>query len=377
MQAALLARGLRSRGHQCSILCRADGEFGRRMKQEGFNVHLFPKRGRSPVALLKIRQTLRQLKPDVIHANDAHALTASGIASLGLSVPMEVAARRVDFPLRSPRRYTWFSHGLICVSNAVARICEASGVNHNLLHVVHDGVDPAYAQSGSRSNGRNSLGLKNEPLLLTVAKLTDHKGHRYLLDALPSVLEANPTAVIAFAGDGELRELLQRQAAELGVQSNVRFLGYRNDVNDLLAAADLVIQPSHMEGLCSSLIDAMLAARPIVASHAGGIPDLLEVNEGAAQVGWLVPPKSPESLANAINEALADQTAAQRRGLDARERALQKFTADNMVDATLATYRRIAEGLNLTPDRQAAFDALPSLPSTATSAGSATDKSAA
>lgn len=342
-QAALLAQGLRDRGHACSILARAGGEFARRMADDGFDVRTFPGSGRSPKAVMAIREALRSVAPDVVHANDSHALTGGALGAMGLSIPLRVAARRVDFPVRSRLRYRYLSHGLLCVSSAVAEVCASAGLPASMLYVVHDGVDPAFAASGARVVGRQSLQLAAEqPLLLTVAKLTDHKGHRYLLDAMPAILKAHPNVVLALAGDGELREELERQVTELGIGESVRFLGFRNDVANLLAAADIVVQPSHLEGLCSSLIDAMLASRPIVASAAGGIPDLLSTATGEPQVAWLTPTKSSQHLSDAICDSLADRPAALVRGQRANERAMQLFTAERMVGATIAAYADIA-----------------------------------
>ena len=342
-QAALLAEGLQQLGHRCSLVCLEGGEFARRM-QARFEVHTIPKPVRSPLSIYRVRRILEQLKPDILHANDAHGLTVGGIASLGLSVPIRVAARRVDFQLRSPQRYRTLCDGMVCVSSAVADICHSSGIPREQLHVVHDGVEPAFAESGSRSRGRDALQLsERQRLLLTVAKLTDHKGHRYLLEALPDLVRQYPDLVVAFAGDGELREELETHARQLNVEHAVRFLGYRHDVNDLLAASDLIVQPSHMEGLCSSLIDAMLAARPIVATRAGGIPDLLDVSDRETKVAWLVAPRDPQALGTAIREAIEDTQQAIDRGLAARERALRLFTAKQMVEQTLQAYEQIAQ----------------------------------
>lgn len=343
-QAALLATGLSERGHDVHILARAGGAFEERMRAKGYPVVAFNGRGRSPRALWQLRQSLLQMRPDVVHANDAHALTASGLASWRLPVPLRVAARRVDFPLRSRWRYQHLADGLLCVSTSVAQVCEAGGLDPTNLHIVHDGVAPEFAASGIRARGRQSLRLVDEErLLLTVAKLTDHKGHTYLLQALPELLQRYPKIVVAFAGDGELRESLEQEAAARGVAPHVRFLDYRHDIPDLLAAADVIVQPSHLEGLCSSLIDAMLAARPIVASAAGGIPDLVSERPEEAPVAWLVPPKSPTALVTALEQVLADPTEAQARGSRARQRALREFTADHMVDQTLDAYRTIAD----------------------------------
>jgi glycosyltransferase involved in cell wall biosynthesis len=213
-----------------------------------------------------------------------------------------------------------------------------------MLRVVHDGVEPGRVRSGDRQRGRQSLGLADDqPLLLTVAKLTDHKGHRFLLDAMPEVIGKMPNITLAVAGDGELLETLRQQAQRLDIVPHVRFLGYRSDVPDLVHAADVFVLPSHMEGLCSTLIDVMLAGRTIVATTAGGIPDLLGDGTEPEPVSWTVPPRDAPALARAILKALASPETSAAMRERARRRAEQLFTADCMVEATLAVYR---EGLS-------------------------------
>jgi L-malate glycosyltransferase len=340
-QARLLAAGLRQRGLRCVIIAQRDGDFLARMRVEGFETVAFAGGGQSPTGLWQIRRALKRLRPDVLHYNDSHAMTAGGLAAVGLGIPRRIAARRVDFPLHSPRPYRWFADRVICVSQAVKDVCRESGLPETMLRVVHDGVDPARMAAGDRQRGRQSLGLADDqPLLLCVAKLTDHKGHRFLLDALLLVIQERPNVVLALAGDGELRKTLQSQADRLGILPHVRFLGFRYDVPDLVHAADLFVLPSHMEGLCSTLIDVMLVGRPIVTTAAGGIPDLVGRDEsGDEPVAWLVPPRDGPPLARAILAALASPERCAEMQVRARERAMRRFTADRMVESTLAVYR--------------------------------------
>ncbi len=224
-----------------------------------------------------------------------------------------------------------------------------------MLRVVHDGVDPDRVGGGDRRRGRCSLGVsKDQLLLVTIAKLTDCKGHRFLLEALPAVIEKHPGLTVAFAGDGELREPLEQQARRLGVEQHVRFLGYRHDVPDLIQAADLYVHPSHQEGLCSTIIEAMLAGRTIVTTVAGGIPDLVggeplpsplaplpEVEGKRGPVAWTVPPCNSAALAEAILRALASPQTCATMQERARRRAEELFAAECMVEATLAVYREV------------------------------------
>ena len=341
-QAALLAEGLRQRGHAVSVLARQEGAFAERMTAAGFDVATFTGRGRSLLALWQIRRELRHLRPDVLFYNDAHSLSAGSLATLRIKLPVRIAARRVDFPIRSAARYQACDR-VICVSRAISAVCRAGGITAEKLRVVHDGVDPARPRSGHRDRGRLKLGLATQQsLLLTVAKLTDHKGHAFLLEAMPAVLRRHPQTVLALAGDGELTAPLQAQAERLGIVGHVRFLGFRDDVPDLLAAADVFVMPSHLEGLNTSIIDAMFAAKPIVTTTAGGIPDLVAADSATGgPVAWLVPPRDPAALAEALLDALRSPKKAAVLAELACRRAEQHFTADHMVDGMLAVIDEI------------------------------------
>jgi glycosyltransferase involved in cell wall biosynthesis len=345
VQAALLAEGLRQRGHRCLIIARRDGEIATRLASQRFPVATFAGRGRSPVALWQVRRFLRGFRPDVLHYNDPHAMRAGGYASIGLQIPVRVAARRVDFRLKSVGSYRAFCDGLICVSRAVADVCRSAGFPDSKLHLVHDGVDPLRMQAGDRLRGRQSLSLaEDRKLVLCVAKLTDHKGHRFLLEALPTVVRQHPDLVVALAGDGKLRPELESQAGQLGLSNHVRFLGYRSDVHDLMAAADVLAVPSHMEGLCSSIIDAMLSGCPVVGTCAGGIPDLMGCptsEAGDAEYGWMVPPRNPPALACVLSRVLDSPDVARDRAEAARRRAWDQFTNASMVDQTIDVYERL------------------------------------
>lgn len=341
-QVALLVRGLRQRGHHCLVLAHADSIVEQRMRAEGFDVRTFPGRGRTLRGILTVRSHLQKFQADVVYMNDPHAVTACWLALWGLPKPIRVAARRVDFPIRARRRYREGCDKIFCVSRAVARVCDSAGLATQ-VELLHEGCDPAHIEQGQRDRGRVALGLQSEQLmLLTVAKLTDHKGHAYLLDALPAVIQRFPRVVTVFAGDGELRGTLEARARQLGVASHVRFLGYRHDIPDLLAAADLFVLPSHLEGLCTSLIDAMLAEKPIVTTTAGGIPDLVG-NRGADDpaVAWMVAPRDSWQLTTAILEAISDPQRRADRAYRGRLRARRCFTADRMVDNTVRALRNL------------------------------------
>jgi len=342
-QGALLARGLRRRGHRCLVLARSASEFAARMAAEGFEVLSFAGKGRNPLAVCQIRSHLRRVRHHVLHYNDPHAITAAGLASLGLGIPARVAARHLSFPIRSPFRYRMLCDRVLGVSHAVVRACRQSGIPAQSLRVVHGGIDPARIAPGDRARVRAALGIAEAcPVLLTVAQLVECKGHAILLQALPSILHQYPGLQWVLAGDGPLRASLESQARQWAVGTAMRLLGHRPDVPDLMAAADLFVLPSLAEALPVTLMEAMLARCPIVTTTAGGIPDL--TGDGELQggpVAWTVPPADPQALATAILEALGNGPLRQGRAERGRQRVLGHFTADRMVEATLAVYREV------------------------------------
>ncbi|HWC89448.1 MAG TPA: glycosyltransferase, partial [Pirellulales bacterium] len=357
-QAALLIAGLASRGHRSLVLARAGGEFAQRMAAVGVECGTFAGGGRNPGALWQLRRQLAAWRPDVVHFHDAHALSGGGLACWRLPIAARIVSRKVMFPVRHAWRYRQFADRVICVSQAVAECCRASGLPADRLRVVYDGLDPALVEAASRARGRESVRVSpDELLMLSVGSLSNVKGHRHLLAALRSVVAMYPQVRLAIAGDGPLEESLRRRANELGLAGVVRFLGYRRDVPDLVRAADLFVLPSLMEGMCSTLIDVMIARCPIVASAVGGVPEVLGANASTAPapvatapiapvsnvqpLGRLVPPADEAALATAICESiagLADSAAQLNR---AREHALRHFTAERMVEATLSVYRDV------------------------------------
>jgi len=345
-QVHLLAGELCNRGQRVHILARRGGELARRIKDDGFSVSEFAGNGRNPLALWQIRRHLRRIRPDVLQFNDPHALTAAGLASAGLGIPVRVAMRHVSLPIRAPWRFRAFSDRVVCVSHAVADVCLAAGIPPEMVQVVFASTDPQRIRAGNRRNGRLAAGLDDDrPMILVVASLKRHKGHSFLFDAMPPVFNRYPNVCLVLAGDGEQKQSLQDQASRLRIDDRVRFLGYRRDVPDLIRAADLLVLPSYAgEGLPVTLMDAMFAGVPVVTTTAGGIPDLTESDDPHGEpVAWVVPPRNSAALTAAIIEALDSPEQRTVRADRARQRAEQLFTPDHMVDAFLSVYREVIE----------------------------------
>lgn len=337
-QLRLLVVGAHERGHMVRVAARQGGEFERRLHSAGVEVVPLPGSPRGLRSWWALRRAIASFRPDVLHANDSHALAVARWACLGLPRMVRVHARRVLFPIRSASKYRWCDR-VVCVSHAIAQVCRAGGIPDSHITVVHEGVTPERVASGDRDRGRATLGLPpTTPVVLCVAQLAAYKGHRYLLDAWPAVLAAHPNAHLLLAGDGPLRDELATQIDRLAIRDSVRLLGYRSDVPDLLAACDLFTLASPEEGLGTSVLDAMFAQRAVVTTNAGGIPEMLGTGPDRAQRGWLVPPRDSVALGSALSAALGDPAACTSRATAARDHALTHFTNDVMVNRSLELF---------------------------------------
>lgn len=342
-QVLLSALGMAARGHEVRLACRSGGALAERARAEGVPTSTVGFRGDLwPPGIVPLARLVRSFRPDVVQLHDPHAVTAGLLALRLVPGPAAVATRRVDFPLRGPfSRRKYRSCGrVIAVSRAIAGVLEQGGLRSDRLRVVYEGVPDRPAAAGGEEALR-SLGIpEGAPVIGNVAALTDHKDHRTLIRAAALVLERAPRARFVIFGEGELRGSLEREAAALGLGGRCVFAGFRSDLDRLLPALTLFCLSSRLEGLGTSLLDAMCFGVTIVATAAGGIPEAVE--DGAT--GRLVVPGDPAALAAALVELLQDEGRRRALGAAGRRRFEQRFSADRMVDETLRVYRELLPG---------------------------------
>jgi len=184
---------------------------------------------------------------------------------------------------------------------------------------------------------RAALGVGSAPLAVSVGRLMAQKGLDILLAACPDLIAACPSARVLIVGDGPLRKKLEAQAVALGVQEHVKFTGYRTDIPAILAAADVFVLASRYEGLPYTVLEAMAARKPVVATNVTGSRDAVVPGE----TGFLVPPEDPPALARAVLRLLADPQTARRMGEAGRRHVEQHFTVTQMVAETCNLYERL------------------------------------
>jgi glycosyltransferase involved in cell wall biosynthesis len=348
-QVLLTVNGLRSIGHRATLVAHPNGELRRRAAESLDLIPLAPRTEMDLSAAWRFSRLVRRLKPDVIHAHDPHGIAMASLAlSFGAGAahpgrpPVLVASRRVDFHLKGNSFSRWKHRQVDCfiaASEAIRQMLVADGVPASSTVTVHEGIDVDHVRAAPPVNVHEAFWLPHHaPVVGNVAALVPHKGQRYLVEAAHLVVQDMPDVRFVILGEGELREHLERQVHEHRLEKHVLLPGFRTDVLGCIKGFDLFAMSSVTEGLGTSLLDAMACARPIVATRAGGIPEI--VDDGVT--GRLVPPRDAHALARAIVELLRDEAARGRMGAAGYERVRERFTVDRMVAETAAVYARVA-----------------------------------
>ncbi len=305
---ASIGSELRHLGHSVSCIVRHGGEAEQRVHDSGAVIlHTTKKRGSNVADWLAIRNVLRRWSPDVVVLNDSHAvpLVGSAVWFARRPRPLRLAMKHTIFRLNSQLKYRLLSDKLICVSQAAMQTVLDGGLPAGHAVVIHGGCHPVISNADVLQEVRIEFGISPDQfLIVAVGSLLPIKGHRELIDAIGLLPTSSPPSFILIAGEGEERSALEQQLVDRGLSAQVRLLGYRNDAQRLLDAADLVVHPSHAEGLSLVLIQAQMLGKPIVATAVGGTKEVLAVGNPECS-SWIAQPNNPRSLADQITLAQA------------------------------------------------------------------------
>jgi glycosyltransferase involved in cell wall biosynthesis len=339
-----LARGLATKGHRQWVVGQPGSPLLDRASKEGLEtVSLGMPWEFSLPAIIRLVRFFRQNGIHVVHMHTSHAGTLGGIASKIAKVKVKVISRRVDFSIRNnlfrKLKYEWGANRIIAISEGIRDVLVKDGINPSRIVVIRSGIDLSrFDPALSPATFRKEIGVDlTTPLIGNIAHFADHKGHRYLIEAAREVMASLPGARFVLVGEGELKKSIEELVARLGLEKAVILTGFRTDIPAILAALDLFVLSSHLEGLCTSVMDAMAMGIAVVATRTGGVPEVVE--DGVT--GLLVPPRDPGALAGAIVRMIKDATLRQRMGRAGRERVVARFSARAMVDETETLYYQI------------------------------------
>jgi glycosyltransferase involved in cell wall biosynthesis len=290
------------------------------------------------LGLARLIHRVAAFRPDVIHGYLMTGGLFAALAGRACGVPEVVVAKRNVDAFETPRQRAAhrFAHRLAtrvtAVSRTVARSAEALGVPPQRITVIPNGVDAARYAPPATTGGNGHV-----PVIGSVGCLAPRKDYATLIDALAHLDRAGRRFEALLVGDGPERAALEARARAVGIGDRVRFAGESREVARLLPTMDVFVLPSREEGIANALLEAMAAGRPVVATAVGGTPEVV----AAGETGWLVPPGSPEALAEALAEALEPGEAA-RRGLAARRAVIERMGLPSMVGAHERFYVSIA-----------------------------------
>jgi glycosyltransferase involved in cell wall biosynthesis len=259
----------------------------------------------------------------------------------GFSFNRPLSPRMKRFYISLERFAARADHLIIAVNEQQRRMAVEFGVDRPAkLRTVHNGIDLRAFEWGDREATRGKLGFDESALLVgAVGRLAPQKGFTYLIRALPLVLAAAPEVHLVIVGDGPLKAELEREAYRAGVSEHVHLLGFRRDISNLLGAFDIFAQPSLWEGLSISLIEALAAGKPVVATDIEGNREVVDHGE----TGLLVRPADPDAFAEGLIALLLDRSLAKRFGDCAPRVALKRFSEERMVAEILAAYDGLPE----------------------------------
>jgi glycosyltransferase involved in cell wall biosynthesis len=344
-QVLLTVLGMRALGHRAMLVAHAEGELRQRAREGLELIALAPRTEMDLSAAWRLSRLIKQLGPDVVHAHDPHGVAMAALAlsmSTQLAKPPLVAARRVDFHLKGNALSRWKYRQVdcfICASEAVRRMLVADGVPAARAVTVHEGIDLGHVDAAPAADLHADLWLPHgSPIVGNVAALVPHKGQRHLIEAAAIVVTRVPDARFVIAGEGELRPVLERQIKEHHLEKHVFLAGFRPDILSVHKGFDIFVMSSVTEGLGTSLLDAMACGKPIVATTAGGMPEVVE--DGAT--GLVVPPRDHQAMAAAIVKLLTSPDLRARMGAAGLARGRARFSVERMVQDTLEIYRRVA-----------------------------------
>ncbi len=358
-QVRLLLRELsREPGIDVRLVTRRGSQLAERVLAAGGFVHGVPWTAALDLrAWWFLRRFIWSFRPDIVHVHDGHGLSVTraalwdmtrpaGIPAFLLdpltrwrrkqtapwqdedwNTPLLIGHRRVDFHVR--RGSSWRRvPRIVAVSEAVKRVLVEDGIDRRDVTVIVDGVDPDEIRTNATQllNIRARLGLPPQtPLAVNVAALVDHKDHLTLIRAAAEARQPSPELHWAIAGEGKCRHVLEAEIARLGLGDRVHLLGYTPAADALINEADVFVMSSKEEGLGSVILNALALGKPVVATAAGGIPEILAP-------AALVPIGDAAALARRVVATLRSP---------APTSLPDRFTAKSMAQATLALYRSL------------------------------------
>jgi glycosyltransferase involved in cell wall biosynthesis len=338
-----LATGMKKRGHHVYIAS-SGGDLIMKFTKQGIIFVPIPIRTKkecSPkilFSILKLSKFIKNNAIDIVHSN-SRTTQVLGYLLESRTKAAHIFTCHGFFKNRLSRRlFPCWGKANIAISDQVREhLVKDLNADEKNIFVIYNGIDIEKFRStenGQRQTGKMKFGLGEGPVIGIIARLSDVKGHIYLVKAMESVLESFPTAQLVILGEGKTREELVKVVKILGIEKHVFFIDEIDDTGNALSAMDLFVMPSLREGLGLALMEAMASGLPVIGSDIGGIRSLIKHRLN----GLLVKPASASELSQAILELLHNPDTAKSLGERARAFINENFSQEQMVFKTEELY---------------------------------------
>ncbi len=342
-QTLLVARELTRLGHHCTIAAREGEPLALRAAAVGLPVvTVHPWSELAGLTALRLRRVIRRENIEIVHAQAAHAVTLAVLASIGTHAKV-VVTRHLSKRLRGNAATRWKYRNIdaiLAVSNAAADSLVASGIDRNVIQVVPGGVELDRDAAPAGEDTLAALGVPHGvPLAVMVGALVPQKDPLTFVRATAIARRQVPNLHALLVGDGELRAAIESEIAALDLSDVVHLAGFREGVDQLLAAADVSVLSSRFEGLPLVIMDAFVLGVPVAATAGEGIPEL--VTDG--DTGLLVPVGDHASLGAAMSRILGDRVLRDRLVAGGRARA-GEYSIERTAGRIVAAYERVLAG---------------------------------
>ena len=336
--------GMKERGHTVSLSAPEHSQIYKRASSAGIKVFGIDFDRKSLfITGHKLRKLIQTERIQILNTHSSRDSWAGGIAGRIAGVKI-IRTRHISSKLNANPGtklvYGPLNDGIVTTGNFIKeQLVRELGISPGKIYSIPTGIDVRKFMDADAEKVRREFGIaEDEPVIGIAAALRSWKGHLHIVRAMSEVIRLYPKARFLAAGEGDLRKGITELSAELRLQNSVILAGHREDIPDIIAAFDVSVMASYAsEGIPQFALQSMAAGKPIVGTETGGIPEV--VKDGIN--GYIVPPKKPEALADAILKLLSEPENAREMGLAGRRMAMENHTREKMLDDTEALYRKV------------------------------------